>query len=74
MIDLTAKQPEDRLLLADPERIEQIRVSIVGNQDTVLIEDFYPFDQRSATNGKSVVWLTVNEARGVRDWLNKVLP
>lgn len=63
---------EERLNPIEAAHFEDISVAIIGIGNTVLIEDRFPLAHRET--GKAHVWLTMAEARGLRDWLNKALP
>jgi hypothetical protein len=59
----------------DAGHFEDISVEVIGRANTVLITDRFPIPNRPhSEDGLARVWLTVGEARGLRDWLNKALP
>jgi hypothetical protein len=62
----------EKLNLIEPVKFEDIHMSVIGNQNTVIIEDDFPYPAQE--DGKARVWLTIDEARALRDWLNKALP
>jgi hypothetical protein len=65
---------DERLNLVDAGHFEDISAEIIGRASTVLITDRFPLPDRPRDDGRSRVWLTINEACGLRDWLNKALP
>lgn len=58
---------DPRTQFPDPFRYQDIEAELAGQHNTIIIRDTTPHSQFPA------VWMTLDEARAVRDWLNKVL-
>jgi hypothetical protein len=63
--------PKEKLNPVETGHFDDISVDICGDCNTVLIEDRFP--PARLDDNVAHAWLTIDEARGLRDWLNKAL-